>query len=251
MKTQNQVLMALAIVLTLSVGGLLAWQRLQSPANAPGVSPHPSEPAAPVAGASENSAPATDPEPEWMAPGAVPPIPTRIQDTCKSGFTIERDHAGRFQSFQCNSSAYEDYSTEALESLAYGDAEAASVLAHRLRHTDYPRALRLALRSVALSGGDVSTLISATYWRPLHDEDGEPSAAGFAQAYVLHSLIKKIRNSTSNIPATYEMNIRQLLDDPDAVLEQLDVVVERLLEEARLIELEITGDSTIGGDDDV
>ena len=249
MKTQNQNLMALAIVLTLVAGGLFVSHTPPDEVDVGGTGLPTPLPAAAVTGA--NSAAATDAETGWMASGAIPPIPRSIQNTCKNGFTIERDRAGRFQSFSCNSSAYETYSTAALESLAYGDADAASVLAHRLRHTDYPRALRLALRSVALSGGDVSTLVSATLWRPMHDENGEPSAAGFAQAYVLHSLIKRIRNSTTSISVRFERNIRQLSIDPDAVLDQLDVVVERMLEEARQIELEVTGGSTIGGDDDV
>ncbi len=211
MRTQNQILMALAIVLTLPAGGLLAWQITRHDADVGATRPIAPEPAATVAGLPENSAAATRPKPGWMAPGAIPPLPGTIQHTCKNGFTVERDRAARFQGFLCNSSAYEDYSTEALESLAYGDADAASTLAFRLRHSDYPRALRLALRSAALGDGDVSTLISATY----------------------------------------EQSIRQLSDDPDAVLDQLDVVVERLLEEARQIELEVTGNSTIGGEDDV
>ena len=247
MKTRNQILMALTIVSTLFAGGLLMWH---TPPDELAVGetrlPAPEPTAAP-----EYSAAATDAKPGLVAPGAILSIPGSIRNTCKSGYSIERDSEGRFEGFSCNPSAYEDYSTEALESLAYGDADAASTLAHRLRHSDYPRALRLALRSVALSGGDVTTLVSATLWRPLQDENGEPSAAGFAQAYVLHSLIKKIRNSTTNVPVRFELNIRRLSDDPDTVLDQLDVVVERLLDDVRQIELEVTGNSTIGGDDDV
>jgi len=248
MKTQKQILMALTIVLTLAAGGLLVWRAPPDAVDVSGTGRLAPEPAAPVAAAPDESA---RPEPEWIAPGAIPPIPRSIQKTCKSGFIIERDSEGRFAGFSCNPSAYEDYSTEALESLAYGDADAASVLAHRLRHSDYPRALGLALRSVALSGGDVTTLISATLWRPLQDESGEPSIAGFAQAYVLHSLIKRIRNSTTNIPVSFELNIRKLSDDPAALLDDLDEVVERVLEDVRQIELEVTGGSIIGGDDDV
>ncbi len=258
MRTQNQILMALAIVLALSAGGLLAWQITRHDTDVGATRPISPEPAATVARLPENSEEfpensedATRSKPKWLAPGAIPPLPGNIQHTCKNGFTVERDRTARFQGFLCNSSAYEDYSTEALESLAYGDADAASTLAFRLRHSDYPRGLKLALRSAALGGGDVSTLISATYWRSLHDENGEPSLAGFAQAYVLHSLIRRIRDSATNISATYEQSIRQLSDDPVAVLDQLDVVVEQLLEEARQIELEVTGNSTIGGDDNV
>ncbi len=248
MKTQKQILMVLTIVLTLAAGGLLVWRAPPVAVDVSRTGRLALGSAAPVAAAADESA---RPEPEWMAPGAIPPIPQGIQNVCKSGFTIERDTEGRFGGFSCNPSAYEDYSIEALESLAYGDADAASVLAHRLRHSDYPRALRLALRSVALSGGDVSTVVSATLWRSLQDENGEPSVAGFAQAYVLHSLIRRIRNSTTNIPVSFELNIRKLSDDPDALLDDLDDVVERLLEDVRQIELEVTGGSTIGGNDDV
>lgn len=248
MKTQKQILMVLTIILTLTAGGLLVWRTPPDAVDVSGTGRPTPEPVAAVAAAADGSA---HPEPEWMAPGAIPPIPRRIQNACKSGFTIERDVKGRFGGFSCNPSAYEDYSTEALESLAYGDADAASVLAHRLRHSDYPRALRLALRSVSLSGGDVSTIVSATLWRPLQDENGEPSVAGFAQAYVLHSLIRRIRSSTTNIPVSFELNIRKLSDDPDALLDDLDDVVERLLDDVHQIELEVTGGSTIGGDDNV
>ncbi len=247
MKTQNQILMALTIVSTLIAGGLLMWHTPPEKHDIGETGLPAPEPMAPP----EYSTATTAAEPDLAAPGAIPPIPGSIRNACKSGFTIERDSEGRFEGFFCNPSAYEDYSNEALETLAYGDADAASTLAHRLRHSDYPRALRLALRSVALSGGDVTTLVSATLWRPFQDENGEPSAAGFAQAYVLHSLINKIRNSTTNVPVRFELNIRRLSDDPVAVLDQLDVVVERLLDDVRQIELEVTGNSTIGGDDDV
>ncbi len=251
MKTRKSIAMALTIVLSLAAGALLVWQisprfNTDIPASS-GLAERP----VPGAENPEESAAPVDTAADEAVAGTAYSIPRNIHRLCKNGFAIERNSAGDFQGYSCNPSPYENYSTEALDSLAYGDAEAASVLAYRLRFTDYPRALRLAVRAAALSGGDVRTLISATYWRPLQDESGEPSLSGFGQAYVLHSLIEKIRNSSYRMPAMYEMNIRHISDKPDEMLDELDDIVDRLLDDARRVESDVVGNSTIGGDDDV
>jgi hypothetical protein len=251
MKTRKSLAMALTIVLSLAAGALLVWQISPRMAGDDLASFKPAEPPVPSAEELGKSVAPANAAAEGVVAGKTPSIPRSIRGVCKNGFSIERDSSGDFQGYSCNPSAYENYSTEALESLAYGDTEAASVLAYRLRHSDYPRALRLAVRTAALSGGDVGTLISATYWRSLRDEDGDPSLSGFAQAYVLHSLIEKIRNSGYRMPGMYEVNIRRISDEPDKMLDELDAVVGRLLDDARQIESGVTGNSTIGGDDDV
>ena len=249
MKTRKSIAMALTIVLSLAAGTLLVWQFPPRLANDNPASFKPAEPPVASAIAPEKTDEPVDTAAETVA-GTAQSIPHSIRRVCKNGFSIERDYAGHFQGYRCNRSAYEHYSTEALESLAYGDAEAASVLAYRLRRSDYPRALGLAVRAAALSGGDDSTLISATYWRPLQDENGDPSLSGFGQAYVLHSLIEKIRNSSYRMPGMYEVNIRQISDTPNEMLDELDDIVDRLLEDARRIETDVVGNSTIGGGDD-
>jgi hypothetical protein len=251
MKTRKSLAMALTIVLSLAAGALLVWQISPRMDGEDLASFKPAEPPVPSAEELGKTATPINAAAEGVVAGKTPSIPRSIHNVCKNGFSIERDSSGEFQGYSCNASAYENYSTEALESLSYGDAEAASVLAYRLRHSNYPRALKLAVRAAALSRGNVSTLISATYWRPLQYENGEPSLSGFAQSYVLHSLIEKIRDSNYRMPATYEANIRRISDRPDEMLDELDDIIDRLLDDTRQIESDVTGNSTIGGDDDV
>ena len=180
--------------------------------------------------------------------GALPSNSRRIG--CNNGLTAVFDKNGNSQGYTCNPTPYEDYDTEALEALAYGDAEAASVLAYRLRHTNYQQAIQMARRSAALSAGDVGTLISATYWRPMKDDSGAFDLSGVGQAYVLHSLIQKIRGNGNGAPPIYEKLIREHSSDPEDTLIGLNNIAQRMYEEVRQIELDVTGTSTIGGDDD-
>jgi len=250
MKTQNLMAMALTTALTLTAVALVAWQfRHSAPltATANGSGPVPGQPASepapprqlPVDNAANDTAVAGD-----------PPVPPTISDYCKNGFTIERDAAGNFQGWLCNA-AYDDYSTAALESLAYGDAEAARLLAYRLRHTDYPRAVKMAQRSAALSGGNTNVLVAAASWRPLTRQDGKPDFSGYGQAYVLHQLIARLKDSNYSAPPNFEKRIRELTNEPERVFQELNAIVDRMYDEMRRIELEVTGESTIGGDENV
>lgn len=173
-----------------------------------------------------------------------------IGEICTSGYTQTYDANGNATSTSCLDSAYTLYSTATLEAMSYGDAGAARELAYRLRHSDYPRALRLALRATALSGGDVGALIQASYWRPVQDDDGRPILAGLAQAYVLQTLAEKIRRGDDAHPVPYETTLRNVAEDPDAMLERLDSLVDRLFRDVREIQRDVTGETTIGGDGD-
>ena len=251
MKTQNRFAVALTIVLSLTAGALLLWQRPPLPADDNQAKRKVAAPHLTHAETAPETTTALAPTTAQRARVTAPPMPPNINQRCKNGFTHLRDSAGKFEGYSCHPSAYEDYGTEALESLAYGDAEAASVLAYRLRHTDYPRALRMAMRSAALSGGQTSTLTSATMWRPLLDQNGEPDLAGYGQAYVMYQLIEKLKNSSYRAPPAYENRIREVADDPAAHFERLDSIADRMFDEIRQIELDVTGNATIGGDDDV
>lgn len=251
MKTQNRIAVALTIVLSLAAGTLLLWQRPTLPENTVLARTEIDDSQAEPAKTNENIQAQQQTTADEQVARGDPPIPRGIGRACKNGFRIERDPAGKSQGYSCNPSAYEDYDTETLETLAYGDAEAASVLAYRLRHSDYPRAIRLSLRSAALSGGKTSTLMSATMWRPYEDENGGASLSGYGQAYVLHQLIAKLKRKKYSGSPNIERRIRELADDPQAVFEQLDSIANRMYEEIRQVELDVTGYSTIGGDDDV
>lgn len=251
MKTQNRFAVALTIVLSLAAGALLLWQQPPTLKNHSLAKAENVEPPAEHAQANMKTLAPADILADQGVVRRDPPLHRGISRACKNGFTIERDVAGNFQGYSCNLSAYEDYDTEALESLAYGDAEAASVLAYRLRYTDYPRALEMAMRSSALSGGKTSTLISAAKWRPLLDRTGESDLAGYGQAYVLHQLIERLKNSSYRASPGYEKRIREIAADPEAYVERLNSITDRMYDEIRQVELDVTGNSTIGGDDDV
>lgn len=246
MKTQNLLAMALTIALTFVAAAMFFWQS----GSVLDTQPHSST----TSGGEVPSTRQETPQSTETRPASQPPVvsstPQRVHLNCNNGYTAERDASGNSRGLLCNPSAYENYSTEALESLAYGDAEAASVLAYRIRNTDYPRALKMALRSVALSGGETGTLVSATNWRPLIQENGDPSLSGYGQAYVLHSLISRLKTGGRNGPPTFEMRLRELADDPEAALQKLDAIVDRMYEELQQIERDVTGYSRIGGQDD-
>ena len=151
----------------------------------------------------------------------------------------------------CAKSPHHEYSNETLEVLAYGDAEAARVLALRLRHSDFNRALQLALRAVALSGGDTGVLVSAELWRLPQSPTGPTALESVSHMYVMNSLRSLVDYGAYEPYASYEKRIRELADDGDATLQQLDQLVYRLYDDLRKLELDVTGNSHIGGDDDV
>ena len=242
MKTRKSLAMALTIVLSLAAGALLVWQfssRMAVDQAAALVATQSGETPdlGNAAGASQASSIATR-----QLSDAVP--------DCRFGYMQEYKADGSKADRHCLRPAYWDYTTETLEQMVYADAEAARVLAHRLKDSDYPRALRLALRSAALSGGDVTALMEARVWRPMSRRNGDADIAGLSQAYVLVSLAHQIRYGSFDDTSQLGTRLRNLADDPDATFQRLDDVVHRLYDDVRRIELDVTGQSTIGGDDD-
>jgi hypothetical protein len=245
--------MALTIALTLVAGALVLWQTrshdtVPPSANLPLSQGDLSAQTDEARSTTRPSQPEADTPKKASQSAAV--TPTTPRKSCKHGIETKLDTHGSGDQYTCIRPPYESYSSETLESLAYGDAEAASILAYRVRHTDYPKALKLALRSAALSGGETSTLMSATSWRPLVDENGEPSLSGYGQIYVLHSVIERLRGSAYTRPVMYENKIYELSGDPEQTVRELDNIVERIIAEMEQIELDVTGNSTLGGRDD-
>ena len=247
MKTQNLIAVALTIALISAAATLAIW-RYQSdpPGQERSVATH--EPQV-------NHAPALIDAPEPLAANGSAGASTPMTWTglpiaeCKWGSQRLLDEASGEMLWACTRSGYWNYTTETLESMAYDDAEAARVLAHRVRETDYPRALNLVQRAAALSG-DVTALIEARKWRPLAHRNGDMDLSGVGQAYVLMEAADRINKAKRSRSADYEAMIRQIADDPDVTLQELDDIVNYMLHRMRQIELEVTGQSTIGGDDD-
>ena len=145
---------------------------------------------------------------------------------------------------------YERYSNAALESLAYSDAEAAEVLGVRLRERDEAQAMSLMLRASALRGGDPAPILHyvQVYPQP-HAVDGEPVAKTIRTKFVL-SAVADLLSGDTFYTALWEERIRQYSSDPETEITQLYEQAIRIIEEMRQIELQVTGYSTIGGQDD-
>lgn len=242
MKTRKSLAMALTIVLSLTAGALLVWQ----------ISPRMAsdQAAAPDAIQAGETPDVTKAPGDVQEPGATTRQLSQAVPDCQFGFMQAYNEDGSLGERHCLRSAYWGYTTETLEQMVYADAEAARVLAHRLKDSDYPRALRLALRSAALSGGDVTALMEARVWRSMSLRNGDADIAGLSQAYVLVSLAHKIRYGSFDDTTQLGTRLRNLADDPDATFQRLDDVVRRLYDDVRRIELDVTGQSTIGGDGD-
>lgn len=168
---------------------------------------------------------------------------------CKWGSERIFDEEMGADVWRCSLSSYWDFTTETLETMAYADAEAARVLAHRVRESDYPKAIQLALRSTALSGNS-TPLIEARSWRPMVHRNGDPDLSGVGQAYVLMAVADKINSPARSRSKTYENVLRQSSTDPDATMQKLNEIVLRMIENMQQIELDVTGQVTIGENDD-
>jgi len=250
MKTQNHAAVAITAALSLTAVTMVVWQSRQTPRYEPQAQVAPEDKHAD----SRPGEPASSPRDPRLRndSAAIPTLRTQsgldISD-CKWGSGRVFDEQTQEDVWRCSLSSYWDYTTETLEAMAYADAEAARVLAHRVRDTDYGEAILLALRSTALSGNS-TPLIEARNWRSTAHKNGDVDLSGAGQAYVLMAVADKINTPTRSRSKVYENMIRQSSDNPDATMQQLDEVVSRMLENIRQIELEITGQITIGEDDD-
>lgn len=145
---------------------------------------------------------------------------------------------------------YESYPSEALASLAYADAKAAEILAMRLREEDEEAAMSLVLRASALSGGDVEPILawSNAYPQPTAI-DGVPVRKTIHVKFVLSAVAELLGAETNNLPY-WEEQIRRASTDPDREIVLLHERARRILDEMRQIQLDVTGSSTFGGQND-
>ena len=145
---------------------------------------------------------------------------------------------------------YESYSSAALESLAYADAEAAAVLGMRLRDTDEAKAMSLMLRASALTGGDTTPILrySNAYTHPV-SVDGVPVRKTVHTKFVL-SAVADLLSDDTNYAAQWEDIIRHYSSDPDTEIAMLQAKARQIVEEMRQIQLGVSGFSEIGGQGD-
>ena len=250
MKTQNLAAVAMTAVLAIAAVLLVAWQSRELLHDEPRVSP----PAAADTNMTDGVE-SGDTRPAALA--AVNDAQDSIIKTdsglnvtdCKWGSELVYDEDSGKDVWRCSLSSYWNYTTATLETMAYADAEAARVLAHRVREDDYGRAIQLALRSTALSGNSYP-LIEARNWRATAHQNGDVDLSGIGQAYVLMAVADRVNEPENSRSERYEEIIRQSATDPDAAMQQLNEVVERMMDTIRQVELDVTGQVTIGEDDD-
>ena len=145
---------------------------------------------------------------------------------------------------------YASYSSDALETLAYSDAKAAEVLGVRLRDKDLAKSMSLMIRASALSGGDTAPILySFSIYPHPHEIDGEPVVKTIRAKFVLSAVADLLSGETS-FAGSWEERVREYSSDPETEIASLYKQALRVIEEMRQIELEVTGASTIGGQDD-
>ena len=142
---------------------------------------------------------------------------------------------------------YESYSNEALESLAYSEAKAAEILSMRLREQDEELAMSLAIRATALSGGDTYPILlfSQAYPHPAAIND-VPVKKTYRVKYVLSAVALMLGDNSGALPS-WEASIRTFSENPERELALLDERARQIVDEMRQIQLDVTGETTIGG----
>jgi hypothetical protein len=142
---------------------------------------------------------------------------------------------------------YDAYPSEALESLAYADAEAAAVLSRRWRESDTAAAMSMAVRAAALAGGDAEPIVAfANAYPEPTAVDEVPVRRTVHVKYVLGTVTKLLGDERHSTPY-FEALIRRYSQEPDREIALLQQRAQQLLEEMRQIQLDVTGTSTIGG----
>ena len=143
--------------------------------------------------------------------------------------------------------AYASYPDEALESLAYADAQAAEILSMRLVGRDSEAAMSLALRAAALSGGDATPIVAyANAYPGPTAVNGVPVRKTVHVKYVLAAVTQLLGDPRNSTPY-FEAIIREHSEDPERELAMLDARAQQMIEEMRQIQLDVIGSSTMGG----
>ena len=201
MKTQTYLAVVLTTALTLVAAAMFFWQSGSVLDTQPQSSAASSSEQSQF-GSTETTPDSTDMR-ELLDSETI--APTHVTQTgldialCRFGSErIFNPAAGTYE-WHCMRSAYWEFTTATLEEMVYSDPEAARVLAHRIKDSDYSRALLLASRSTALSGGDITPLLQASRWRPTHQQNGDPDLSGMGQAYVLSELADQINSSSQGM----------------------------------------------------
>ena len=158
--------------------------------------------------------------------------------------------------FSCESAGpqpphpFTTYPNEALESLAYGDADAARILGMRLRLVDEAAAMSLVVRAAALAGGDPAPILEYANAYPLPSAiDGVPVRKTVHARFVLGAVADMLEAGSSDV-AHWELVIRHVSTDPDREIEMLRDRATAIVEEIDRIRQDVTGVTGSGGRND-
>ena len=236
-----------ATILAAGAAALAAWLAWWPPAGGPGEARHVAAPLS--AGRTETTANPTGEQPPRAALAGQ--LGERGCDIVShylpngDGTTTEVLSCERAERVPTH--PYETYATEALESLAYADPDAAAVLSMRWRESDTAAAMSMALRAAALAGGDAQPIVvfANAYPEPTAVDD-VPVRRTVHVKYVLGTVAKLLGDERHSTPY-FEALIRRHSQQPDREIALLQQRANQLLEEMRQIQLDVTGTSTIGG----
>jgi len=145
---------------------------------------------------------------------------------------------------------YEAYDSETLAVLAYSDAQAAKILALRLRRQNEKEALAYVLRSAALSGRPdaISAFRNASPYPVAID--GRPVARSLREQYVLSVVADALYPDPGQV-ALWESTIRSSLPRGDQEIDSLRRQAAAILRRMQDIQRQVIGAASIGGLDDV
>ena len=145
---------------------------------------------------------------------------------------------------------YESYANAALESLAYSDAKAAEILGMRLIESDEAESLSLIVRAAALSGGNTAPILAySNAWPHPVRINGVLQPKTVRVKYVLYAVADLLQDDRL-APNQWESVIRDHSADPDRELAMLQARARAIVDEMRRIQLDVVGNSTIGGPGD-
>lgn len=184
-------------------------------------------------------------------------IPTSVDKDCKEVPYYSSSEEGVFtMDWRCATPQleyahpYTTYTSATLGTMIYGDAEAAEILGLRLRERDSKKAMALAIRASALSGGETQPIKNYvnSYPQPSF-ADGQPNLRTIHTKYVLSSVMDKLGDSMSGV-GSWEQIVRDVSPTPERTIAYLDSRAQQIVNEMRRIERDVIGQSTIAGDDD-
>ena len=196
-----------------------------------------------------------EPASQWPGVAADTPIPA--DNSCEEVPYYFTNAAGEVSmTWRCLKPAqqkthpYNDYTNATLATLVYSDADAAEILGMRLRERNEEKAMQLAIRASALSGGETQSIKNYVNAYPAPTfTNGVPNPRTIHTKYVLSAVVDLLGDPESGV-AAWERLVRENSPTPERTVTYLNGKATQIVDEMRRIEHDVAGQSTIAGDDD-